>query len=206
MYSKNGTGSWPRYYEKTGKRPPRETLLFALNEFEKHSLKGDDTPLAIDLGCGNGRDTVEMLKRGWRVLAIDAESSAIEGISARIKEEKKKFLETKICRFESVLLPKSQLINSSFALPLVSPIDFPNLWKKILDALLPEGLVSCQLYGERDSWFGDPTITFLSRSDIDALLSPLQLEYFREEEEDSTTPRGIQKHWHIYHIVARRSY
>ncbi|MBI77178.1 MAG: SAM-dependent methyltransferase [Rhodospirillaceae bacterium] len=205
MFSKKGTGSWPKYYEKTGKRPPRETLLFALNEFEKYNLKGKNTPLAIDLGCGNGRDTVEMLRRGWRVLAIDAEPSAIEGINARINEEKKTLLETKICRFEGVLLPKSQLINSSFALPLVSPIDFPALWKKILDALMPRGLVSCQLYGERDSWVGDPTITFFSRSDIDALLSPLQLEYFREEEEDSTTPRGIQKHWHIYHIVARRS-
>jgi hypothetical protein len=27
---------------------------------------------------------------------------------------------------------------------------------------------------------------------------------FEEEEADSTTPRGKPKHWHIFHIVARK--
>jgi len=52
---------------------------------------------------------------------------------------------------------------------------------------------------------GNPTITFFSRDGIDALLNPLDVEFFREEEDDSTTPRGHVKHWHIFHIVARRS-
>jgi len=89
-------------------------------------------------------------------------------------------------------------------LPLVSPQDFPDLWDKMLMALVSGGRISCQLYGDRDSWVGDPGITFFARSAIDALLFPLDVEYFREEEDDSTTPRGQQKHWHIFHIVARR--
>jgi hypothetical protein len=27
---------------------------------------------------------------------------------------------------------------------------------------------------------------------------------FREEETDTVTPRGTEKHWHLFHIVARR--
>ena len=206
MSSDKVNENWENYYEKTGKRPPRETLLFALNKFDKANVKEKKTLRAVDLGCGNGRDTVEMLRRGWKVLAVDAELSAIEGINARITGENKTLLETQVARFEGVILPKSELINSSFALPLVSPVDFPDLWDKILDALVPGGMVSCQLYGDRDSWVGNPTITFFAKSAIDALLFPLDVEYFREEEEDSTTPRGNLKHWHIYHIVARRPY
>lgn len=206
MSSDKVNENWENYYEKTGKRPPRETLLFALARFDEDNLKERKTLRAVDLGCGNGRDTVEMLRRGWKVLAVDAELSAIEGINARITGENKALLETQVARFEGVKLPKSELINSSFALPLVSPVDFPDLWDKILDALVPGGMVSCQLYGDRDSWVGNPTITFFAKSAIDALLFPLEVEYFREEEEDSTTPRGNSKHWHIYHIVARRPY
>ena len=206
MSSDKVNENWENYYEKTGKRPPRETLLFALARFDEDNLKERKTLRAVDLGCGNGRDTVEMLRRGWKVLAVDAELSAIEGINARVTGENKTLLETQVARFEGVILPKSELINSSFALPLVSPVDFPDLWDKILDALVPGGMVSCQLYGDRDSWVGNPTITFFAKSAIDALLFPLDVEYFREEEEDSTTPRGNLKHWHIYHIVARRPY
>ena len=35
-------------------------------------------------------------------------------------------------------------------------------------------------------------------------MADLVVEHFREEEDDSVTPRGTPKHWHIYHIVARK--
>ena len=66
--------TWTRYYAAAGEAP-RQTLLQALD-----SLRGSDGPpaTAVDLGCGTGRDTLELLRRGWRVLAIDAEGAAIE--------------------------------------------------------------------------------------------------------------------------------
>ena len=33
---------------------------------------------AVDLGCGSGADTIALLKRRWRVLAIDGEAEAID--------------------------------------------------------------------------------------------------------------------------------
>jgi hypothetical protein len=30
------------------------------------------------------------------------------------------------------------------------------------------------------------------------------VEFLREEEDDTVTPRGKAKHWHIFHIVARK--
>lgn len=194
---------WAGYYEKTGGRPPRATLLYALDAFEAE-LGPDDRRFAVDLGCGSGRDTIELLRRGWQVLAIDAEQDAIDGLRARDDLPANAEIDTLVARFETAALPDCDLINSSFALPLVAPADFPDLWDGMVAALRPGGRISCQLYGERDSWVGDPTITFFSRPAVEALLSPLDIEFFREEEDDSTTPRGMRKHWHIFHIVARK--
>ena len=47
-------------------------------------------------------------------------------------------------------------------------------------------------------------ITFFTRQEAEALLASLDVEMFEEEEDDSFTPRGTQKHWHIFHIVARK--
>ena len=198
--------NWEAYYQKTGARQPRETLLFALEKFEIENPDNEQPLKAIDLGCGNGRDTVELLRRGWQVLAVDTQQSAIDGLLSRQEVDENVLLETITSRFEKISLPESDLINASFSLPLVSPLDFPDLWDRMLTSLTPGGRISCQLYGDRDSWAGNPGITFFAHSAIDALLYPLDTEYFREEEEDSETPRGRKKHWHIYHIVVRRPY
>lgn len=195
--------SWERYYRKTGDRPPRPTLLFALDRFDSELTPGDRR-FAIDLGCGNGRDTVELLRRGWHVLGIDAEPKAIEGLRARPDLPREAMLDTLVSRFEDAELPEADLVNSSFALPLVEPARFPDLWDGILTALRVGGRVSCQLYGNRDSWVGRPGMTFFTRGGAEALIEPLDVELFREEEDDGVTPRGEAKHWHIYHIVARK--
>ena len=203
--TESDSGTWKEYYGKTGTRPPCETLLFALARFEAEP-PAVGPRFALDLGCGTGRDTIELLRRFWRVLAVDAEAKAIEGLRARPDLPTDARLETMVSRFEDATLPdgEADLVTSGFALPLVPPAAFPDLWDGIIAALRPGGRVACQLYGDRDSWVGDPTVTFFSRGGVDALLNPLDVEHLREEEDDSTTPRGKPKHWHIFHIVARK--
>lgn len=194
---------WAAYYDKTGDRPPRETLLFALDRFESEPIAGKR--FAVDLGCGSGRDTIELLRRGWRVLAIDAEPAAIEKLTARGDLPAGVDLAGQVARFEDAEWPRCDLVNSSFALPLTAPDDFGSVWQRIVGSLDPGGRVACQLYGPRDSWAGRPGMTFHDRAAIDALLDGLEVEMLREEEDDSTTVRGEDKHWHIFHIVARKS-
>ena len=79
MSKKNSAEEWEEYYESTGDRRHRDTLEKALVRFDKEEAVGH----AVDLGCGNGRDTIELLRRGWSVLAIDAQASAIESLRNR---------------------------------------------------------------------------------------------------------------------------
>src|SRR3546814_8132509 len=68
---------WTGYYDKLIDRPPRRTLLYALSLFEGEDGRPADAPrLAVDLGSGGGRDAVELLRRGWSVLALDAAPEA----------------------------------------------------------------------------------------------------------------------------------
>jgi hypothetical protein len=138
------------------------------------------------------------------VLAIDAEPAAIEAITSRPDLPAGARLEIRVARFEEATWPEADLVNSSFALPLCAPAAFHPMWRRIVASLPPGGRFSGQLFGERDEWAGDPTNTHLTRIEAEALLDGLEVEIFREEETDTVTPRGTEKHWHLFHIVARR--
>jgi SAM-dependent methyltransferase len=190
---------WAEYYDKLRDRPPRRTLVAALDAFG--ALTG---ALAVDLGCGDGRDIVEILRRGWSVVAVDAEPAALSRLAER-KLPGGERITPIVARFEDVPLPIGvQLVNSSFAMPLCEPAKFHELWTRIVEALPSGGRFSGQWYGPRDSWAGRPGMTFLSRAEAGALLEGFDVEMFEEEEADGTTPRGKPKHWHIFHIVARK--
>ncbi len=191
---------WATYYARTAERAPRPTLLKALD------VLGPPAPdwLAVDLGCGGGRDTVEMLRRGWRVLAIDAEQSAIDSLRGRLDLPADARLDTLVGRFETTIWPDADLVNSSFALPLCPPADFDPMWRRLLESLKPGGCFAGQLFGDRDSFRDRPGITTMTREEARARFDRLDIVLFEEEETDAVTPRGTPKHWHLFHVVARR--
>jgi SAM-dependent methyltransferase len=194
------SASWATYYDKLRDRPPRRTTVAALDRFQPLPLDA----LALDLGCGDGRDAIEMLRRGWRVVAVDAEPEALQRLQSRDLPPDARVTPV-VARLEEVPLPVGvHLVNSSFAMPLCEPAAFRDLWRRIREGLPPGGRFSGQWYGLRDSWAGRPGITFVSRDEALAMLDGLELEMFEEEEADGVTPRGKPKHWHIFHIVARK--
>jgi len=200
MTESERSAGWAAYYDKLRDRPPRRTLLTALDRF------GATPPgaLALDLGCGDGRDAVEMLRRGWRVIAVDAEPEALRHLQDRSLPPGSDVTAV-VARFEEVPVPLGTLlVNSSFAMPLCAPQAFHDLWERTREGLPPGGRFSGQWYGPRDSWFGRPGITFLNRENALSMLEGFDLEMFEEEEADGVTPRGTAKHWHIFHIVARK--
>jgi SAM-dependent methyltransferase len=191
---------WTAYYDATTGRPPRRTLLAAVGAFPS----AETSRFAVDLGCGQGRDTVELLRRGWRVLAIDAAPTALERLRARPDLPAGAALETRCARFEEAEWPAADLVNASFALPICPPARFPALWRRIVGSLRPGGRFAGQLYGDHDDWADRTDMTILDRAAAERLLEGLAVEFFEEEESDAVTPRGEPKHWHIFHVVARK--
>ena len=193
---------WSRFYDAAGSEP-RATLLEALRRFEEGPEPRGR--FAVDLGCGTGRDTVELLRRGWSVLAVDATAEAIERLEARhdLSDDERGRLETRVSRFEDAEWPGADLVNSSFALPFCPPADFPAVWERIERSLRGGGRFCGQLFGERDGWSGADDMTFQSRTELDALLSGFDVELLDEIEEDGATALDEPKRWHLFHVVAR---
>ena len=187
------------YHTAVAGRPPRPTLLRALAAFDSENRVG----FAVDLGAGEGRDTIALLQRGWSVLAIDSDATALTHLRARRDLQPGARLVTLHGSFVDTAWPQADLVNASFALPLCPVERFPELWMRLRVSLLPDGCFAGQLYGERDSWAGRPGLTVHSRDAARALLEGWTIEMFEEEETDAITPRGEAKHWHIFHIVAR---
>ena len=201
------TKGWSRYYDAAKDGAPRETLLLALDLFEAEGLTTGAERRAVDLGCGEGRDTAELLRRGWRVLAIDAEREAVERLRARtdLDSDAAARLEARISSFEEAEWGRrADLVNSSFALPFCPPDRFPALWERIPSSLRRGGRFSGQLFGDRDGWAQDPALSFHRRADVEHMLQAFQVERFDEIEENGKTALGEPKHWHVFHIVARK--
>jgi SAM-dependent methyltransferase len=194
---------WVRFFDAAGAEP-RETLLLALDRYTAEA-NGDSEPLAVDLGCGAGRDSLELLRRGWRVLAIDAHPEALKRLREKaVTLQLAARLETLQSSFEAAGWPGARLLNSSFALPFCAPDRFDDLWRRVVASLEGGGRFSGQLFGERDEWASNRELTFHTRTEAEALFDGFDLERFDEVEQDGRTALGEAKHWHLFHIVARR--
>lgn len=210
--------NWPAYFNAVEGLPPRDTLLSALGRFDAETSperqRGVDPPLAIDLGCGQGRDTFELLRRGWRVLAIDNHPEALARLNAKTSASHPTsdiphttFLQTHLADFTTAVLPPSTLINASFSIPHCAPAAFPAVWSRIVASIQPGGRFVGQLFGVRDEWATKPdgiTRTYHTREQVESLLTPFEIEMLDEVERPGKTALGEAKYWHVFHIVARK--
>jgi tellurite methyltransferase len=187
--------SWLDYYRDNADRPPREMLIEILDRF------GPEPREAIDFGCGQGIDTIAMLKRGWWVLAVDAEREGIRRLLDRAPAGARGRLSTKVARMEDVELPAADLVWAGFSLFFVPPERFQDVWRSIGAAVRGSGRFAGQLLGDRDTWAGEEGISSFTRAEAERLFDGWTLESFEEEEEDGDACSG-PKHWHVFHVVA----
>jgi SAM-dependent methyltransferase len=199
---------WAAYFERMEGKPPRGSLLNALDRFGP--IDPSDAPLAVDLGCGSGQDAVAVLERGWRLWATDANAEGLRRLCERpvcAQAIAQGRLSVHLSEFEAVCVPAATLVNASFSLPFCPPHAFPVLWAKIDAALTaggPGGRFSGQFFGDRDDWAILEDRTHLTRAETIALFDQYILEHFEEEDRPSKQAGDAHKHWHVFHVVARK--
>lgn len=195
-------GDWPGYFGAVLGKPPRETLVAALDAFDREGLTSG---LAVDLAAGEGRDTLELVARGWRVVATDNHPGAFPLLWPRVPEELRPRVTALEVSFADTRLPPCDLVNASFALPFCEPRHFPALWRRIVAAIRPGGRFAGQFFGRDDSWARLPDRTHHSRDEVVTLLAGFDLEMMRVEEKDDPPDVRSPKHWQLFHVVARKA-
>ena len=194
-------GDWTGYYDGQGEREPHELLLQVLAAFDRE----DRTGVAVDLGCGQGIETAELLRRGWEVVAIDATEEGIRRPRRRIPDGSASRLRTVVSPMQDVDIPSADLVHASFSLPFCPPDVFPRLWGDLRATIRPEGRFAGELFGDRDTWaVTEHDMTFLDVASARELFDGMELESFEEEESEDEGWGDEIKHWHVFHAIARR--
>ena len=194
--------NWLGFYRWTAHRPPRELLLRALDHVNWEGGRRRRRT-AIDLGSGAGNDSLELLRRGWRVLAIDQQTQALEFLSRRVPPRRRGSLALLAAPMEGLVLPKADLVYASFSLPFCAPSAFPALWRTIRRSLAPGGHFAGQLFGDRDEWAGARPMTFHSMRQVRTLTRGYRVELLRETVEEGRSFEG-PKHWHYFDLILEK--
>jgi tellurite methyltransferase len=199
-HGRRSSERWLAYYRGTAKRPPRDLLLEVLDRFEPKPAR---QRTAIDLGFGSGTDTLELLRRGWQVLAIDRQDVAARFLQRRVPPRWRSRLTIVVAAMEEVPLPPADLVYASFSLPFSGPEGFPGLWSNIRSAVRQGGRFAGQLFGDRDAWRKERELSFHSRSQVTRLTRGWKVELLRETDEDGRSFSG-PKQWHFFELILRK--
>lgn len=207
--------SWDEYNAHQSGREPRPSLGLALDAVEQTAAdaapaspdgaaSGAPALVAVDLGCGEGVEVTALLEQGWTVHAVDGEPAALRRLAERTPADHAGRLHIHHLAYAEIdALPEADLIHSSYALPYCPPEHFDRVWATVRAALRPGAVLAVQLFGPHDTSFGDPEMTFHTEAQARALIAGLDVVSWREEDADGMAYTG-PKHWHVFHVVARR--
>lgn len=190
---------WSRYnVTQVDRRDARPLLQKLLN----HAGDGRDR-LAVDLGFGAGVETEMLLRRGWRVLAIDWDPTAGDLLAQRLPPELAERVTVLTRDFADIeTLSRVDLVHACMALPFAGP-QFTRLWQAVMAALSPGGWIGCELFGDRDTQAGVPSVAIHTDAEVAALLAELNVIELDTRERDGTSFSGPQ-HWHVHSVIGQK--
>lgn len=106
---------------------------------------------AIDLGCGQGNDTVYLINNDFKVLGIDKEN--VESIiRTRLPEEKQGNFTFEKQELENLKIPNTDLIIANFSLSFCKKEYFKSMWENIVESININGYFVGTIFGINDSW------------------------------------------------------
>lgn len=192
------------YYQmlEAAKAGPAALLLKALTFVDADRAEGDtNMRLAVDLGCGTGKDTVELLRRNWKVLAIDYSQAGVDALLQRPEATQyKDNLETRVASFSDTSWSDATLVAALLSLPYGPAESFDAVWQAIRASLLPGGYFVGQLFGP-NHYKGMNHIVRRTRSEVEAMLAGMEVIHL-EELSLEQTHEGETVYYNYFEIIA----
>lgn len=186
--------SWSDYYAASQSKP-----LHPILELAEPHLPQDG--LAYDLGCGIGDSTRWLLDHGFQVIAVDAEQEACDQVQERLGERPELVVLQQ--PMESLEFKPCTVVLALFCVFFIEPDRFPSFWEHMTGAIEPGGVFIGQILGVRDEWTARGYSAF-EREEVQRMFSGFDLIEFDEVEKDGYTLMGDAKHWHVFHIIAKK--
>jgi len=184
---------WEAYYEARLEKP----LHPIFERLEPHLPPGG---VALELGCGVGAGVLWLLERGFEVVAVDRDERALEIVEGRLPQGAR-------CRLVLADLadyspPPADVVVAGFSLFFLPRSEFQGFWSRLRTALPPGGLFAGQLLGVDDDW-RTRGYTVHTEDEIRDLFEGFAMLDWEEANRPGKTALGEDKHWHVFHVVAR---
>jgi len=196
--AQNPVGTWEEYFASMEQRPLHP--LYA--ELDKYlPTQGD----AFELSCGVGQGARHLTAKGLDVWATDVSGEALTFLYEHATDDQRSHLHLSLCTFETLDLGPDtfDVVVAAFCLFFMPAPLFAEKWPLIKAAIRPGGLFMGQFLGPNDDWAAQGYITH-TRAEVEALLGAFEVLHIEEVDQDGRTSMGTDKHWHVFHVVARK--
>lgn len=139
---------WNTYYNLN---PPQtqDESLFA-RYITKYLQKGK---ILVDLGCGNGRDSLFFEKLGLKVFAIDASESAINALKT-IESSKIQFVNGDFVHNDIIYNHQVDYFYSRFTIHAIDKNEETELLKNVINTLVEGGMFFIEVRSIHDEKYG----------------------------------------------------
>lgn len=192
-----------KYFDATEFRDTRDDLKLAIELVEGPKI-------AVDCGCGAGSDIAFLRVKGFTVHAFDIESEAIARCQKRFAGDDKVKLSQN--SFSTYHYPRASLIVADASLFFCPQDEFKDVWKRINESLLPNGVFAGSFLGQDDTMAGPgydreafwPEVLVTSEEELRSWLTSFEIASFTEHRKSGIAPGGNHHQWHIYSVVARK--
>lgn len=149
---------------------------------------------ALDLGCGKGSASSDLLSLGYKITSVDKMPTQIEGVN---------FVASDIRDF-TIEKGKFSVIVCNNVLPFINDKKVViKLINQMIEGLTQEGVLYFSIFGIHDAWAGDSKMSFFSYDEISSIVDSLTIKTFEKNsfEGYGKTMRGDMKYWHIFRFV-----
>lgn len=192
---------WLHYLNAKTLLPPRSHVIDA------HQFLGGNShhQVAVDCGCGTGRDTLYLLEKGYQVYAFDKDLQSLEKLAQHPLATSSPKLDVKLSTFDEYPFPKAHLINASACLFYSSRNEFTILWQNINDTLLNNGIFCGHFLGS-DELNNNENANILThdKDELERLLTSFYIISWKEKRELSAQLTGNPRYWHVHTIIAMK--
>ena len=139
---------WNNYYSK--QKQVRQHSLFA--QYIAENYLGDEKSSLIELGCGNGRDSIYFGKKGLNVVAIDQSEKSIDFLQNKFSEVKN--LEFKSGDFTDLKNEKIyDIVYSRFTLHSINSFEQNRVLNWCYNQLNKSGLLCIEVRGKKNELY-----------------------------------------------------
>ncbi|UTV29769.1 class I SAM-dependent methyltransferase [Photobacterium atrarenae] len=195
------TVDWLNYFNNPKLLPPRSHLIEA-HQFLGHFAKDR---IAVDCGCGTGRDTLFLLEQGYQVYAFDIDISCLKILSEHPLAAATPQLDVQQSSFADYRFPRAHLLNASACLFFSPRPEFPQLWHNIEQSLFSGGIF-CGHFLEQDAQDYDTNLPVLTwtRQDLEQLFTNFYIVSWKEKREYSAQLTGKKRAWLVHTVIAMK--